>query len=233
MSAPLQFAEFWSLRFSHGGYPLTRGVSQRLGACIAFLACRARLSPSFLTLCGAALVLGTSAAYASLAPGWGSAIALLLMYQLAYGFDCADGQLARATRTSSEFGAWLDVATDYLRYIAIAMAVFVVLVRQHGMAPLPAMAAAAALLAGTILLLHTTGYLQDAARHAPAQAPASPWRTLVRIALDTPTYLLALCLLRDHALPLWAYAIAIGAAYAGTALLLALRSIAGAPGAAR
>jgi len=41
-----------------------------------------------------------------------SVVALYLLSQVSYLFDCADGQLARATGTTSEFGTFLDKSID-------------------------------------------------------------------------------------------------------------------------
>src|SRR5699024_10779056 len=55
---------------------------------------------------------------------WGL-IAGAVALQLAFTFDCVDGQLARYTRQFSPFGAWLDAVFDrgkeYLAYAALAV----------------------------------------------------------------------------------------------------------------
>jgi hypothetical protein len=44
-----------------------------------------------------------------------------LLLQVSLVLDCVDGEIARATRTRSPFGAWLDAATDRLKeYAALA-----------------------------------------------------------------------------------------------------------------
>lgn len=48
-----------------------------------------------------------------------------VMLQVAFSFDCVDGQLARYTRTFSKFGAWLDSifdrAKEYVAYAGLAI----------------------------------------------------------------------------------------------------------------
>ena len=226
-NARLRLADVLALNFSHGGYPLTREFSQRLGACLAYAGYRLGLSPSAVTLCGTAVALGACAAYAGAGGGMPAMVALLLAFQLAYGLDCADGQLARATGATSERGAWLDVGTDYLRYVCLAMAICVVLVRQHEVSPLPALGATTAFAAGCVVLLHTTGYLQRKAGHAAGAETANPLRTALRIALDTPTLLLLVCLFRDHGRLLALYALVTGLLYLAVSVILGFRRLEG------
>ncbi len=47
-------------------------------------------------------------------------------------FDCADGQLARLKKTSSQFGMILDGFADYIVYISINLGAFLALVRDRG-----------------------------------------------------------------------------------------------------
>jgi phosphatidylglycerophosphate synthase len=218
----LAWRDFAAMKYSHGGYPLTRHLSQRLGAGIAFVGYRLGLSASFLTVMGAALGLAASTIYATGDLGWPTSIGLMVAFQLAYGFDCADGQLARATQTTSEFGGWLDLATDYIRYIAVA--VLWVLLR-HAAPAVAAVAGVAILLTGTVILLHTTGYLQKLPDRdaVVSQAPAA--LTVFRTFLDTPTFLLLLCLFRNSGGLLLAYALVIGTCYTLVSLVLAARRL--------
>ena len=80
-------------------------------------------TPNAVTLLSMLLGLGTAALFAT-GQRWGlisGAVAL----QLAFTFDCVDGQLARYTRQFSPFGAWLDAVFDrgkeYLAYAALAV----------------------------------------------------------------------------------------------------------------
>lgn len=217
------WAEFWRLDFSAGGHPLTQIFSQRLGASIAYGAYRLGISPSTVTIAGAVVGLGASFAYAFLPHGPGSVVALAIAYQLAYGFDCADGQLARASVRTSDFGAWLDVTVDYIRYIAIGYALLALLTGGHHVALAVALVISGIFLVGTIVSLHTSISLQRqaAARGNPARGAPSWGRKVLRTIIDTPFLLLALCLLRDSPLLLSVYAVLMGTAYTTVALLLA------------
>ncbi|GAB3228608.1 hypothetical protein GCM10027447_20960 [Glycomyces halotolerans] len=130
-----------------GGGLLTM-QNQRIAAHFAYLASRLGLKPTHLTLTNLALGLLASAgviAYIPLArdgaPWWPVALAALIAWQIAYTLDCADGQLARVTRTGSEAGARTDILSD----VAIQTSVVAVVVAvTHAYTPgIPAWAGAA------------------------------------------------------------------------------------------
>ncbi|MGH3516727.1 MAG: CDP-alcohol phosphatidyltransferase family protein [Haloechinothrix sp.] len=98
-------------------------------------------------------------------------IAGAAMLQVAFTFDCVDGQLARYTRTFSKLGAWLDSVFDrgkeYLVYAGLAIGASV------GFGDSVWALAAAALALQT--LRHTVDFSFAAARHqALATLPALP-----------------------------------------------------------
>ena len=111
----LTYADFWKCR-GRQSFWLTRHVSYRLGALLALIASRFGLLPrtvtilSFLTGIGGALFVASQ-------PQMPLPIAgalLFIILHLAYGLDCADGVLARATRQTSRSGALLDKCADLL-----------------------------------------------------------------------------------------------------------------------
>lgn len=106
------------LAAKRGGGMLTM-QNQRGAALFSYLAWRLGLKPTHLTLINLVLGLATSAgviAYIPLArdgaPWWPVAVAALLLWQVAYMLDCADGQLARVTGTGSDAGARVDILSD-------------------------------------------------------------------------------------------------------------------------
>ncbi|HWB07027.1 MAG TPA: CDP-alcohol phosphatidyltransferase family protein [Verrucomicrobiales bacterium] len=111
----LTYNDFWK---HHGrqSFWLTRHISYRLGAVLALIAERAGLTPhavtalSFLTGVGGAC---TVALLPDLSP-WLAGLVLFLSLHLAYGLDCADGVLARATRQTSRSGKLLDKTADLI-----------------------------------------------------------------------------------------------------------------------
>lgn len=216
------YAEFASLRHSAGGHLLTRLVSQRLGAVIAWLASRAGFSPSAVTLLGTLVFLLSGILYVSLPQGAAYALLCLALLQLAYALDCADGQLARATARTSAFGAWLDVACDYVRNIVLGMAVAIWLARNQVTLEW-AVTAGAVFSAGAAVQLHTVTVLRRDQREARllTTGAASRARLLLTSALDSATVLLLLALLRLWPPVLMAYVVSVGAAYLLMAGLLA------------
>lgn len=80
-------------------------------------------TPNQVTVLSMAVGAGAAAAFAT-----GSRTGLVvgaILLQLAFTFDCVDGQLARYTRTFSRFGAWLDSVFDrgkeYLVFAGLAI----------------------------------------------------------------------------------------------------------------
>lgn len=103
---------YWNKEFAAGGPPPTWYLCQPLGGLVAFSMGRWGIHPLSVTLAGFGLACAGAAVFA-LAPVHGLAAVLSsLLLILAYVFDCADGQLARATQQSSERGKWLDVYCD-------------------------------------------------------------------------------------------------------------------------
>jgi phosphatidylglycerophosphate synthase len=195
---------------------MTRLVSQRAGAVVAAVAFNAGLSPNAVTLLGLALSLaGCLCFVVDQSPeAW---IAAALLWQLAFAFDCADGQLARATGRSSAFGAWLDVACDHVRQAAIAIAALIVCAPALGW--FWAAASALTLAAGLSVYLHTATMMHALKPPAlRAQGSVSVLRGALQTVADTPVMLLTLCMLRP-----WEMALAAGASAYG--LLLLLRAV--------
>ena len=116
----LTYADFWRYR-GRQSFWLTRQLSYRLGAVIALGASRLGLSPhavtvlSFLTGVGGAICVATMREVPLPLAG----LFLFVTLHLAYGFDCADGVLARATRRTSRSGALLDKCADLLAAMII------------------------------------------------------------------------------------------------------------------
>ena len=119
------------LATNRGGGLYSEALSQRLGAWIAVAADRLRVPPTVLTLVNLLFGVGASLAVVVLAPAaasgalpaWGLGLAALIGWQVAYAFDCADGQLARVTGQSSPSGARLDVLADVAVQISLVTAV--------------------------------------------------------------------------------------------------------------
>ena len=210
----LSLRAFLDLRYAAGGSPLTQLLSQRIGAVLAWAAYRIGLSPSSVTLGGISTFLGGAVLYALLPAGPGATACCFVVFQLGYGIDCADGQLARATHSTSRFGAWLDVACDYLRNIFLALALAQHLIFR-GFATEVSTVIAGLLLSGNVVKLHTVstlrGFRGEESRTDDAQT--SMIRSLGKLGLDTAMHLTFLSLLRDFPWLLICYASGVGGAY--------------------
>jgi phosphatidylglycerophosphate synthase len=116
---------------NRGGGLFSEALSQRIGARIAYAAHRRHLVPTVLTVVNLGLGCLVSfvvvAAAGPIADGriWAWPIGLLALagWQLAYAFDCSDGQLARVTGQSSSAGGRLDVLCDVAVQISLVSAV--------------------------------------------------------------------------------------------------------------
>lgn len=220
MTAPA-LAEFWSLRHARGGHLVTQHVSQRIGAVCAWGAGRLGLTPSQVTLLGTATFLAAAALFALGPAGAATASACALLFQLGYGLDCADGQLARATGRTSAFGAWLDVACDHVRNIVLAAAIGLWLYRC-GIAA--AGLAAVAFASGAAVQLHTATQLKSGPG-APASRRGTI-ATLVTAGMDTATLLLVLAVLRPWPEALGLASAGFGGAYLAASAWLARKRLA-------
>jgi phosphatidylglycerophosphate synthase len=137
---------------------------------IARWAARRGWSPNGVTTLSMALGVVTAVLFAT-GTRWGL-VSGAVMLQLAFTFDCVDGQLARYTRTFSKFGAWLDSifdrAKEYVAYAGLAIGSVI------GFATDVWALAAAALALQT--LRHTVDFSFASARHhVLASLPALPF----------------------------------------------------------
>jgi phosphatidylglycerophosphate synthase len=117
-----------------GGFLFSRTVSDKLGTFVAAIGIRLGAHPTHLTLVN--LVLGVGGSVAVLVGRSEGRIAPLLvvgvvLWQVAYIFDCADGQVARATGKTSAYGASVDVFVDVAVQISVVAAVSSVQLSRH------------------------------------------------------------------------------------------------------
>lgn len=220
--AALSLRDFWSQRYAMPGqYFLTRHFSLRLGSLLAYVAYRFGMSPNAVTALGLGVMLLASLCLGLTTLDVRFVAAALFAYQLGFGLDCADGQLARATGRTGAFGAWLDVACDHMRYVALLLAIGSVLVH----AALPPTVILTTLFmfgAGATVTLHTVVVLKRG-EHAPhgLSGMRAAVKALVRTVSDTPAFLLLVCVLAPAPWALAAYVLATGTLSLTQALALA------------
>ena len=159
------------LAVNRGGGLYSEAVSQRLGALIASLGHRLGLSPAAISVGN--VLIGLSASVLSGVIGWGSFA--LVGWQLAYAFDCADGQLARVTGRASPAGARLDVLCDLVVQISVVTAISAFCPSAPGWV--------LALFAGTWLVNLVTSVLQSTYPLSLVPSAALPVR-LVKLTRD-------------------------------------------------
>ena len=134
----------------------TGNISYRIGSWIVAVLYGSRVTPNQLTLAG--LVTHAIGAIAvgvlPLGPSPLYVVLILAIWQVAFGFDCADGLLARARGRTSPFGAWLDQIVDFASHATVFAALALFMTRSLNLT-----AEASALLAiGTFAANSIQGY---------------------------------------------------------------------------
>ncbi|MFI5426967.1 CDP-alcohol phosphatidyltransferase family protein [Aeromicrobium sp. UC242_57] len=106
-----------------------RAVNRRLGRLIAAGAAQTRATPDHMTAASfVAFVLGAGLVVVA-EPGAAMAVVSMLLLQLGFAFDSADGQLARLRGSGSPAGEWLDHVVDSGRHLLFHLAILIGLYR--------------------------------------------------------------------------------------------------------
>jgi phosphatidylglycerophosphate synthase len=180
---------------NRGGGLYSEALSQRLGALLAYVGNRVGLTPSTLTLVNLVVGVGASAVVIALAPRaaagalphWLLGLVALLAWQLAYAFDCADGQLARVTQRTSASGARLDILCDVAAQIGLVTALSAVAVAYRPGTPMWLLAA----FAGTWMVNLVTSVMQSGPNAASMVPSRSPLVRVVKLIRDYGAVILA------------------------------------------
>ena len=176
------------LATNRGGGLYSEAVSQRAGSAIALAGYRLGLPPTALSLVNLAFGLGASAVVVALAgraaagivPAWVVGVLALLAWQLAYAFDCADGQLARVTGRVSPAGGRLDILCDIAVQIGLVAALSAVALAYRPGTP----AWLAAVFAGTWMVNLVTSVMQSGPNAASMVTSRSLPVRLVKLVRD-------------------------------------------------
>jgi len=161
-----------------GGGLFSEATGQWIATVLAATGHRLGLRPTALTLINLAIGLATSVTVIALAgpvaegtvAAWPVGLVALVGWQLAYAFDCADGQLARATGQTSVAGARTDILCDVASQVALVTALSAVAVAQEPGTPVWLVTA----FTGTWMVNLVTSALQS----GPAAASMVPSRSL-------------------------------------------------------
>lgn len=154
-----------------GALFFTRRVNRTAGAILAVLLFATRVTPNVVSIAGlvvhvVAAVLVTTASLPI--PPW-TWILVILLWQLGFSLDSADGQLARSRGVSSAFGAWLDIFVDVITHVLVYGALSIYVVRALGLDGV----AASALTTG-VIGLHLFQLFTSWERADIGSAPAVP-----------------------------------------------------------
>ena len=220
-------ADFYAT--NRGGGLFSEAISQRLGALVALGAYRLGLAPTVLTMANLLVGVATSIAVAALAgpmhDGRVAPLAVglgaLVAWQLAYLFDCADGQLARVTDRTSAAGRRVDVLCDVAMQVSLVAAVATVARAYHPSSP----AWLTAVFAGSWMVNLVTSEMQKGEAAASLVTSRSLVVRLVKLIRDYGAIITVIALV----IALWpAGTLWVMAAFAAVNVLFLLASIAAA-----
>lgn len=187
------FTDFVARRFAVPGPFWSWLIFERLGGALAFGFACFGVSPTVATLLGGAAG-SAGAILLALAPTPGGVVGALALLLFAYALDCSDGQLARATRRASAFGAWLDVTVDSV--VVVVMAVSVTYALLAGTSPLVGLMLGAAFGAARTANLFTASMVRREKGGIGLSGLAGRCRTAYLALIDTPFVYAALCAAR-------------------------------------
>lgn len=135
----------------------TEQVSYRIGSWIAAFAFDTAISPNGLTIAGLVVHALGAVLVVALPASWPAIIATLLVWQAAFGLDCADGMLARSRGQTSAFGAWLDQVVDFASHVLVFGALAQVVIATQGFSAAWAAPFAIFVVAGNSILGYAVG----------------------------------------------------------------------------
>jgi len=167
-------------------------VFERLGGVVAYLFARIGLPPAVATLLGGAAGITGSTLLVAADDGMGvllAAVALLL----GYVFDCADGQLARATHRTSAVGAWLDVTVDAVVTAFVATSLTIILLADGATGTASLLVAGAFGASRVVSLFTATHVRRIEGSGMRLTGLTGSLRTVYVGLIDTPVVYVALC----------------------------------------
>jgi phosphatidylglycerophosphate synthase len=187
------FTDFVRRRFAAPGPFWSWMIFERVGGALAYGFARLRVAPSSVTLMGGACGVGGAVALgvASAPAHVAEALALLL---ISYSLDCADGQLARATRRASPQGAWMDVAVDAVVIAFVTAALTHALLDDSG--PFLSLLLGGTYGASRTASLFTSTLVRRDEGGMRLSGLLSRLRTAFTAAIDTPFVYVAVCAAR-------------------------------------
>jgi phosphatidylglycerophosphate synthase len=170
-------------------------IFEPVGGALAWLFARLQVTPAVVTVLGG--VSGVAgAATLAVAGSAGDLVVAAALLLLAYAFDCADGQLARATGRAGPPGAWLDVTVDAVVLAFVSAAVLVALLADDT-PPLLALLIAGGFGAARTASLFTSSLVRSTEDGGmKLDGVAALARAVFVAMIDTPWVYLLLCMSR-------------------------------------
>lgn len=124
MSQVVTFGEFRRHARIGGGLSFTLHINQPIGKLLAFLAYKLGLTPNSVSVGSLVMALFGAVAIIGIHDRLIAGIIAAILWQISYSLDCADGILARFSKKSSLFGAWLDLLIDRINTFVIVTVLF-------------------------------------------------------------------------------------------------------------
>jgi archaetidylinositol phosphate synthase len=124
-----KFSEEWNNNMYDANTFFHKYFSMSLAKYLAFIFINIKLSPNIITLLSSILVVSSVLAL-NIIQGLLGACLLLVLSQLSYSFDCADGVIARISGRESSFGAFLDASLDRFNIIVYYGGIYYYMVDQ-------------------------------------------------------------------------------------------------------
>jgi len=126
-----QIADAYHATRKQRDIPWNRWVARPAAAVLLVPLAHTRVTPNQITLLSLVVFAG-AAVLMAVAPGQTGLVLAVIVIELSYVLDCADGQLARLRGTSTPVGAHLDFLMDELKAFLLVAAVGVRLWRFDG-----------------------------------------------------------------------------------------------------
>jgi len=182
-------SNFWNKKYAVNCFPPTWYIFQRLGSIIAFIGYKIGISPNGVTAIGGLIGFFTIWKFGTLPTDIISSIQLTLMFGIVYSFDCADGQLARATGKSTPIGKWFDLAVDLFLIVLLPLGIASLL--PSSFSEIDTNLMVSCLIFGRALVLLTSSLKRSGGEdHHPS---SSYFKKIIQSILDTPVFYIWIC----------------------------------------
>ncbi len=186
------FKSYFQRTYAVQAFPPTWILFQPFGGIIAFLAQSLGLRPNGVTIIGGFLGLVACYQFATLPVTFMASFHLGLLFLVVYGFDCADGQLARGTQQTSPLGKWLDLTIDLFLIVLFPLCIGWLL--QDDLNQIQVLIIILALAFGRASALFTSAIKRSGGEdHSPS---SSLLKKIFQSLIDTPVFYGVLCFAR-------------------------------------